>query len=190
MSTRTYAPRAAAPRPITDKQEALIARLAGERVLSVEDQVLADARADLSTRAASQLIDRLFTAPRVGVVSVEPGYYMNATGEAYRVVPNQEGTRTYAKRLTFHEGERPSWDYAPGAVSALGALTPMTGEDAARLGLASGYCIRCCAELGGESLSARCSALIGYGETCAKREGWDYPKGVAAQRALLAEFAA
>ena len=39
----------------------------------------------------------------------------------------------------------------------------------------------------GETLSAAISALIGFGETCAKRMGWPYPKGVAAQRAYMAE---
>lgn len=172
-------------RMITPKQVAFIERLATERVLDAEAQVLFDARVDMTAQNASRFIDRLMAAPRVGRAAVAPGYYMTAAGEAYHVVSNKSGTATYAKRLVVREGERPSWDYAPGAVAALGTLTPMTGADAARLGLASGHCIKCLAPLGGTTLSARVAALVGYGEICAQNQGWPFPKGVAAQRAML-----
>jgi hypothetical protein len=61
----------------------------------------------------------------------------------------------------------------------------MTAADAAALGLSHGYCIRCCKELGGESLSAAVSAKIGYGETCARKMGWPYPAGRVAQQEFL-----
>jgi hypothetical protein len=120
----------------------------------------------------------------------EPGYYVRpADGRAIVVVQSKrDATRRYGKVLTFpSDGGRPSWEYVRGAVYTLADLRPMTAEDAAQMGLSHGYCIRCCAELGGETLSAAVSALVGYGETCAKRMGWAYPKGVAAQRARLAE---
>lgn len=173
-------------RMITDPQKAFIERLATEHVLDAEMQVLFDARIDMTAQNASRFIDRLRAAPRVAArAAVTPGYYMTATGEAFHVVTNKAGTGTYAKRLVTHEGERPSWDYAPGAVAALGALTPMTGADAARLGLSSGHCIKCLAPLGGTTLSARVAALVGYGEVCAQNQGWPFPKGAAAQRAAL-----
>lgn len=128
-------------------------------------------------------------APRPAAKNAEPGYYVRpADGRAVVVVENKAGTRTYGKVLTFPaDGSRPAWVYTPGAGYTVADLRPMTAEDAAALGLSHGYCIKCCATLGGETLSAAVSALIGYGETCAKNMGWPYPKGVKAQRAFLAE---
>jgi hypothetical protein len=122
--------------------------------------------------------------------NAEPGYYVRpADGRAVVVVAGKRHPeRTYGKVLTFPaDGSRPSWDYVRGAGYSVADLRPMTAADAAEMGLSHGYCIRCCAPLGGETLSAAVSALVGYGETCAKRMGWAYPKGVAAQRARLAE---
>ena len=121
--------------------------------------------------------------------NAEPGYYVRpADGRAVVVVANKAGTRTYGKVLTFPEdGSRPSWVYTPGAGYTVADLRPMTAADAAEMGLSSGYCIKCCAPLGGETLGAAISALIGYGETCAKNFGFPYPKGVKAQRAYMAE---
>lgn len=117
-----------------------------------------------------------------------PGYYVRADGAAIKVIASKRNAdRTYGKIFTPRAGHRPTWEYVPGAGYSVADLTPMTAADAASLGLSHGYCIRCCAPLGGETLSAAVSALVGYGETCASREGWAYPKGVAAQRARLAE---
>jgi hypothetical protein len=119
-----------------------------------------------------------------------PGYYVRAAdGKAVVVVASKRNPeRTYGKVLNFPaDGSRPSWDYTPGAGYSVADLTPMTAQDAAALGLSHGYCVKCCAPLGGETLSAAVSALIGYGEICARNLGWDYPKGVVAQRAFLAE---
>jgi hypothetical protein len=119
-----------------------------------------------------------------------PGYYVRpADGKAVVVVQSKRNAdRTYGKVLNFPaDGSRPSWDYTPGAGFSVADLRPLTASDAASLGLSHGYCIRCCAPLGGETLSAAVSALVGYGETCSKRMGWAYPKGVKAQRAYLVE---
>lgn len=115
-----------------------------------------------------------------------PGYYVRGT-ETFRVVENKAGTATYAKRFRVY-GERMTWEYAPGIGRDLLAegLTPMTSEEAGRLGLLHGRCINCFRPLGGESLSAQVSSLIGYGETCADRNHWHYPKGAAAQRDFIA----
>jgi hypothetical protein len=122
-----------------------------------------------------------------------PGYYVRADGAAVEVLASKRNPeRTYGKVLTFPaDGSRPSWEYVPGAVYTVADLIPMTAEDAARIGLAHGYCIRCCAPLGGEpgkvaTLSSQVAALIGYGQTCAARRGWAFPTGVAAQRAFIA----
>jgi hypothetical protein len=128
-------------------------------------------------------------AERAPAKNAEPGYYVRPVdGRAVVVVQSKRNAdRTYGKILTFPaDGSRPSWDYVPGAGFSVADLRPMTAADAAEMGLSHGYCIRCCAPLGGESLSAAVSALVGYGETCAKRMAWPYPKGVKAQRARLA----
>jgi len=117
-----------------------------------------------------------------------PGYYVRHDGKAVVVIQSKRNAdRTYGKVLNFPaDGSRPSWDYTPGAGFTVADLRPMTASDAAEMGLSHGYCIKCCAPLGGETLAAAVSALVGYGETCAKRMGWEYPKGVKAQRERLA----
>jgi len=122
--------------------------------------------------------------------NAEPGYYVRpADGRAVVVVQGKRNPeRTYGKVLTFPaDGSRPSWEYVRGAGYSVADLRPMTAADAAAMGLSHGYCIKCCSPLGGESLSAAVSALIGYGETCAKNLGWPYPRGVKAQREYIAE---
>lgn len=124
----------------------------------------------------------------VKAANAEPGYYVRpADGRAVVVVQSKgHADRTYGKVLTFPaDGGRPSWEYVRGAGYTVADLRPMTAADAAEMGLSHGYCIRCCAPLGGETLSAAVSALVGYGETCAKRMSWPYPKGVKAQRAYI-----
>jgi len=138
-----------------------------------------------TTHAGTCPAPRAAAAPKVNAA---PGYYVRADGAAIKVIQSKRSAdRTYGKIFTPRAGTRPTWEYVPGAGYSVSDLTPMTAADAAALGLSHGYCIRCCAPLGGETLSAAVSALIGYGETCAHREGWPYPKGVAAQRARLAE---
>lgn len=124
--------------------------------------------------------------PQAPTGDAAEGYYVRGD-EAFRVVTNKSGTHTYAKRLRVY-GDRMVWEYAPGTGRDLAAegLTPMTAEEAGRLGLLHGRCINCCRPLGGATLSAQVSALIGYGETCASNNGWAYPTGAAAQRAYIA----
>lgn len=126
-------------------------------------------------------LDYLKAAPRKAQPKAEPGYYVTADGTAVKVQSNKAGTGTYA--LVWSGS---SWDYAPGLGRTLAGMVPMTAEDAARLGLASGRCINCCRTLGGASLTAKVAALVGYGEICADNNGWAFPKGAATQRAYLA----
>ncbi len=126
--------------------------------------------------------------PRGASVQPELGYYVRADGAAIKVVESRTNAgRRYGMVFTLRPGQRPTWAYMRGAGISVADLRPMTAADAAEMGLSHGYCIACCAPLGGETLSAHVSALIGYGETCAKNAGWAYPKGVAAQRAFLTE---
>jgi hypothetical protein len=142
---------------------------------------------DLITGLIERKKARRAAAPSNATPNAAPGYYLRADGAAIVVVENKEKTRTYGKRFTPNPAGRgrPSWEYAPGLGISVAELTPMTAADAARIGLSHGYCIRCCAELGGDTLSAAVSAKIGYGETCAAKQGWPYPKGRVAQQTFL-----
>ena len=181
-------------RPASPRQVDLLTRLVSERV--VDPALAADLDAArtayrtgaFTTTQASSLIERLFAARRkdadTPAANAEPGFYMRGD-LAIKVQANKAKTGTYALTWTGH-----SWEYAPGVGRTLAGLTPMTAQQAAALGLASGRCINCCRTLGGESTSAKVSAVIGYGETCAKHNGWEYPTGAKAQRAFLAEHTA
>lgn len=172
------------PRPASTKQVEFIQRLVGEKNVPADhlDWITGALGADAYTTAsASKTITYLLSLPSKPESREEakPGYY-TLNGEAIKVQSNKAGTHTYALVWT---GTR--WDYRPGKVQHLRNLRPMSAEEAAALGLASGRCINCCKVLGGETLSAKVSALIGYGETCADHNGWHYPKGVKAQRAYV-----
>lgn len=192
-------------RPATEKQIAYARSLVSDRdvlpgmnrqdALEWFDRTLAEH--GMTVDQCSRFIDRAKQAryrqhqTRVGGAAEEtspalaaPGFYVRGA-EAFKVQANKAGTATYALRWTGS-----GWDYAPGVGRTLADLTPMTAEQAAHLGLASGRCINCLRRLGGESLSARVSAVIGYGETCAGHNGWPYPTGAKAQRAYLAEHPA
>jgi hypothetical protein len=158
----------------------------GNWVPADSGHILKNARGKWETRHVGEC--PAAKAPRAAAAKVEPGYYVRADGAAIVVVKSKGSDRTYGKVLEFPaDGSRPSWNYVKGAGYSVADLTPMTAADAAAMGLSHGYCIKCCAPLGGETLSAAVSALIGYGETCAKNLGWPYPKGVKAQRAFIAE---
>jgi hypothetical protein len=188
MSTRTYGPRTAAP--ATPKPN----RFGGKcRKPGCGVWVVAEAGVLVGSRAAGWGVEHNAGAcPTTGadakpVANAEPGYYVRADGTAIVVVVSKrDKARTYGKALRFPaDGSRPSWNYEPGLGISVADLRPMTAADAAEMGLSHGFCIKCCAPLGGETLSAAVSALIGYGETCAKNLGWFYPTGVKAQRAYL-----
>ena len=178
-------------RPSTSGQHAFIKSLVADRVLTpgasaAVDQARAAAVAGrFSAKAASSLIDLLKTMPYgTPKAQAEPGYYVSGD-TAIKVQQNKAKTGTYA--LVWSGS---SWDYAPGVAAHLTGMTPMTGEQAAALGLQSGHCIACCKPLGGETLTARVAATIGYGEICAGRHGWSFPKGAKAQRDYLAAVSA
>lgn len=205
--TRTHAPRdttsaqvARDQRPATQRTIAYARDLVRDRdvlpgmgaadALAWFDATLAEH--GMTQTQASAFIDRAKAAAhrthttRVGGQAdttsrlAEPGFYTRGD-DAFKVQWNAQRTGTYALRW---DGD--GWVYAPGVGRTLADLEPMTAEQAAHLGLASGKCIACCRTLGGKTLSAQVSAVIGYGETCAGHHGWTYPTGVKAQRAYLA----
>lgn len=127
-------------------------------------------------------------APVATLTADDLGIYVTPEGTAIRVVKGQMSGKFYTKTLVFNTvGDRTvmDWQYTPGL--SVAGLPKMTTEFAAELGLKCSQCVSCLASLGGVSLSAKCSAVLGFGETCAGTNGWSYPKGVRAQRALLAE---
>ena len=175
----------------TAPQHAFLKTLLAERVLTealttrVEAARTLAVRGMLSKQAASDLIGDLKVLPyREGRAAAEPGFYVQGE-RAFKVQANKAGTSTYALEWTGS-----SWEYAPGVGRTLADLTPMTAEQAALLGLASGHCIACCRSLGGKTLSAQVAAVVGYGEICADNHGWPFPKGAAAQRERLAAVSA
>jgi len=182
---------------ITPRQQDFVATIAAERSAAImADRAMLDRYTDavggiITIGQASALIDAIKALPRnavAGAAKAEPGFYVRADGEALRVVTTQDGKRTYAKRFVVADG-RASWEYAPGVGATLAGLTPMDGPAAAAIGLRWNFCVRCCAALGGDTPAAKCSAIVGYGATCAKREGWPFPQGVKAQRDLIAKVA-
>lgn len=122
----------------------------------------------------SKLINELLAAPKkaahvpaAGNHAV-PGYYVTDAGTIYVVVENKAKTRTYAKMLTIRVDytgtTRASWDYAPGAAAALSKSSPLTVEEAGRLGHMHGICIICC-----KRLTDPVSVKQGIGPVCIKR---------------------
>lgn len=205
MSTRTYAPRDASYRARTTSSRTR--PLAAPRVNKYGGKctlctvwVDADAGVALQEPATRKWVvqhnpGECKTAPAPTVYAKPAlGYYVRNDGAAIKVVESKRddeehgGKRHYGLVFTPHgTGHRPTWDFVKGAGISVADMVPMTAEVAGTLGLSHGHCINCCAPLGGTTLTATVSALIGYGETCAGNNGWPYPKGVKAQRAYVFE---
>lgn len=173
-------------RPATDRQIAFLRSLLrqiieGVEVVGLDPQWAADvtrdlAGANLTVPEASQKIDRAKgyleylrakgyipgrpkNDPRNGRPSVGVGFYLS-DGVVYRVVPNQDKTRTYAKRLDPATGK---WTFAKGVVGSLTVEQRLTEQQAADLGRQYGRCVCCGAELSDEESVAR-----GIGPVCVK----------------------
>ena len=134
--------------PATEKAVGYLRNLGHEREcgMSVEDfDTMLDVWVEAGIATAgfvSEQIGQYKEMPKRPVKETEPGYYAK-DGQYYVVVLNKAGTHTYAKRLIVAEG-KVSWEYEQGAVRALGALTPLTVEEAAKWGHLHGKCIICC----------------------------------------------
>ena len=163
-------------RPASDKQVALIKRLAAEKDTSeltpfsaaFLDLVLHDGV--IGIRDASSLIDLLFAAPRRVTVQdtaisasggpVEGMHFID--GQVIKVQRAVHGSgNLYAKVLNV-ETER--FEYAPGAVNRTSEETLMTKAQASEFGRLYGMCAACAATLTDEFSIER-----GYGPVCAKR---------------------
>ena len=127
----------------TEAQAKFLSRLIEERAGNAAAEAIATTARDawrvgaLSKKAASDFIEALLSIPANPTPEAEPGFYTR-DGEAFKVQMNKASTHTYA--LVW---SGTSWKYQPGAGRSLAGLVPMTAEEAARLGLASGRCIAC-----------------------------------------------
>jgi Family of unknown function (DUF6011) len=123
----------------------------------------ADIRAAIDSLLACPKLQQAAPKPHV---DIDPGYYVRGE-EVFVVVWNKTKTHTYAKQLRFvptATGHRPEWQYSPGANISLEGLSPLTVEQAARLGHLHGYCIIC-----SRALTDPESVQRGIGPVCIKR---------------------
>jgi hypothetical protein len=143
----------------TAKQLDMITRLAAERITN------APVPTPTTKSEASFLIGLLLDAPRKPATNAAtPGYYL-AGGRVVRVQANQANTATYAKVLIIKDGQRKgTWTYTPGLAATLATATPLTVEQAAAMGHATGVCVICAAELTDPKSIER-----GIGPVCIKR---------------------
>lgn len=154
--------------PATERAIGYLRNLGHEREvgMSIEDfDIMLDVWIEAKITTAgfvSDQINEYKDRPKRPVKETEPGYYAK-DGHYYAVVLNKAKTHTYAKELIVTEGKA-SWEYKPGAVRALGALTPLTIEEAAKWGHLHGHCIVCC-----RPLTDPASVTNGIGPVCAKR---------------------
>lgn len=166
------------PVPATDRQRSYLRSLLAERPAFAEAHGITDDRIDtLSKPDASQWISRALDTPRetppAAATVTEPGIYV-LDDTVYRVQPNQARSSLYAKQLVVTDGPAgpdATWEYV--GRRPLARLTPehrLTFQQAAELGHMLGICVRC-----GTALTDERSVLAGYGETCARHEGWPYP---------------
>lgn len=175
----------------SDKQLAFLRRLADERIIRADwtkEQTLANLEqlieSGLDKGTASNMIGTALKAPyREQPQHADPGYYVTDDGDFVVVVENKAKTSTYAKRLVVTETvlgrKHAEWVYAPGVGRTLAGLTPMTAQQAAQFGHLHGICVRCL-----RPLDDPASAIVGYGQVCAKHMGWPYPTTKAQRQAL------
>lgn len=173
------APKAA--RPASDKQVALIKRLAAERnwndgqaVLAHPMSVVADVVAGVVVegRDASAAIDLLFgcakavrpvAASAAAAEALEMGMYRTQDGTMYRVYPAKNGGHLLAKRLVQVDG---GWEfeYAGAAGRFVAASDRMSLEEAKAWGAQFGTCCVCAA-----LLTDPTSVAKGIGPVCESR---------------------
>lgn len=131
----------------------------------------------ITAKQASEMIDNLIRMKRYAAEStkaaqargeetakpatVEAGYY-RVDGTVYKVVPNRDGNRFYAKRLVV--GEKGTWEYAPGAMRDITPAHAMTLEEAKDFGRTHGFCVAC-----GALLTDPESIAQGIGPVCATK---------------------
>jgi hypothetical protein len=148
--------------PASDKQVALITKLASEREWASSDQDFHGAVSANSvirnvlqgkvvgSRDASAAIDFLFTSPKVTssvAGEIEAGVYVNPNGVTYRVYLGQQSGRMLAAEVVQH-GETAEFVYAGSAERYVARdARRLSIEEAAAFGKATGTCIVCARRL-------------------------------------------
>ena len=176
---------ASAQVPATEKQEAFLRKLAGEREHGWADAEAVIAGTITSRAATSAAINLLLAAPKVqaakaSVVDLEDGVYRHDS-TFYKVYHTVHGANVQvAKVLVVTPNGQDAngndlfggtWEYV--GRKPLYSLTPahkLTQDEAKQFGLVYGMCVRCARDLTREE-----SIHVGYGATCAAHEGWWYP---------------
>jgi hypothetical protein len=129
----------ASERPASDRQVNRIGTLLAERDTSKVDRLSGEGAThtdDLTSAAASAIIDALIAAPfQEGREPSPVGFYVRDR-KMYQVVANKAGTSTYAKRLVVRAG-RGAWEYDPEAGRAFGPK-PLTAKRARDLAVKAG----------------------------------------------------
>lgn len=155
--------KASGPKPITEKQIALVMRLAAE-LDELSDTpnpapLQLEAVEQLSAKEASGLIDVFMKAAKqkraerrteerakVEEALEEDRYYRTDDGEVYQVRRSQSSGRLYALQLAETE-EDANMEFAPGALRKLAPAMEMTSEETLelleRLGRKTGVCMVC-----------------------------------------------
>lgn len=154
------------PRPgdASQPQQDYIDKLLAARVVPDEVRAAIEAnRAIYSKARAHAVIDRLKAMPfKQTSAQAEPGYYVQGD-QVFVVVWNKQRTRTYAKKLVV-TSRSARWQYAPGNVATLAELTPLTVDEARRLGHLHGVCVICA-----KQLTDPVSVNRGIGPVCEQR---------------------
>lgn len=143
----------------SDRQIEFLRSLVKQKV-GTKDPLFEEWLATISSKDASEAIDRLLKLPNLPKSFVEVGIYQNEQGDIYRVQPSRSGGGRYAKKLLFTGG----WEYEQGAISRLKPEQKLTLEEAKAFGSATGLCCVC-----GAFLTDPKSAEQGIGPVCAKR---------------------
>ncbi len=156
---RTWAAAKPAGPLATEKQVAFILKLAAERGVPAQRELVEA----LTKAKASEHISTLLEMPKIAAAApaktlVEHGFY-SYQGDIVKVQEARNGSgRVYAKRLDAATG---SFNYEGGLVGKLTAEMKLTAEAAAEFGKLYGICA-CC----GRDLTDETSIALGIGPVC------------------------
>lgn len=160
----------------------------------------------MTKTAVSSIIDHLLKQPKIAQAAAAPaqatavavGMY-HRDGEFFKVKLSG-AKRPYALKVvahptaTFNADGSPHFNvefiYDRGYLARLTDADKMTFDQARQFGMMFHSCVNCGAALGGEHGTEIRSVVAGYGETCAKNNGWVYPTRKEAQAIIDATKAA
>jgi hypothetical protein len=182
-------------KPMSDKQEAFLRKLASERLAPGTDRSIVEANGaewlermlgQLNIVSASPIIDAWLKLPKV--VKTKPvhvpldlddiplGMHVGMDGEFYKVGKTRKG-HVVAKRLdprlvASTGNKRGAFLYVgqtPFRSKIITVDTVMTAAQAAQFGGTWGFCVNCAAQLDDPR-----SVAAGYGPVCARNNGWPW----------------